>query len=182
MLSIRQIFQKDYPTGKKVLYKYKSEKYFETHVEITENGWNFSLAERTFSDTFYKNAEDEIFESYKEGSEVYVAELENEEAAILVMQHMEWNNTLLIHDLYVDYRFQKSGIGSRLMELAKKRAREIGVRAITLETQTSNYPAIQFYMKNGFELNGLNTISYTNEDVKKNEVRVELGYIVRRLE
>ena len=124
-----------------------------------------------------KGFEEEIFDPFKEGSEIYVADFNKEEAAVMVIQHMEWNNTLLIHDLYVDGRFKKNGIGRSLIEVAKKRAIQIGVRAIHLETQTSNYPAIQFYLKNGFELIGFNSISYSNEDVKKNEVRIEMGYI-----
>ena len=176
MVIIRQIFHKNYSTGKKVFYEYTSEKFYDIHLERKSNGWNISLTEERFAVPFVKKFEEEIFESYKEGSECYLAEFNEEEAAVMVIQHMEWNNTLLIHDLYVDRRFKKKGIGRSLIEVAKKRAIELGVRAINLETQTSNYPAIQFYLKNGFELIGFNSISYSNEDVKKNEVRIEMGY------
>ena len=64
------------------------------------------------------------------------------------------------------------------MNYVKQRAHEINVRAIVLETQTSNVPAIQFYLKNGFALVGLNTISYSNEDIKNKEVRIEMAYIL----
>jgi len=181
MVTIRQIYQKDYANGKKVVYKYKSERYYETDIERKDNGWNLSLNERSFVDPFEKNYEEEIFEPYKEGSEVYLAELNDEEAGIMVIQKMEWNNTLLIHDLYVDDQFKKNGIGSILIEIAKKRATNLGVRAIYLETQTSNYPAIQFYLKNDFELIGCNSISYSNEDVKKKEVRIEMGFLLEKL-
>lgn len=181
MVTIRQIYQKDYLNGKKVIYKYKSERYYETHIERKDNGWNLSLTERIFVDPFEKKYEEEIFEPYKEASEVYLAELNDEEAGIMVIQKMEWNNTLLIHDLYVDDQLKKNGIGSILIEIAKKRATRLGVRAICLETQTSNYPAIQFYLKNGFDFIGCNSISYSNKDVKKNEVRIELGFLLGNL-
>ncbi|MGM0752821.1 MAG: GNAT family N-acetyltransferase [Bacillota bacterium] len=181
MVTIRQIYQKNYTTGKKVFYKYTSEKYYDIHIERKDNSWNFSLAEERFDVPFEKKFEEEIFEPYKEGSEVYLAEFYEEEAAVMVIQHMEWNNTLLIHDLYVDARFKKNGIGKSLIEVAKKRATELGVRAINLETQTSNYPAIQFYLKNGFDLIGLNSISYSNEDIEKKEVRIEMGYKLENL-
>lgn len=181
MLNVRQIYQKNYPTGKKVFYKYISEKYYKIRTERKVNDWNFALIEERFTVPFVKKIEEEIFEPYKEGSEFYLADLSGEEAAIMVIQQMEWNNTLLIHDLYVDDRFKKNGIGRSLIEVAKKRAIELGVRAITLETQTSNYPAIQFYLKNGFELIGFNLLSYSNEDVKKNEVRIEMGYLLENL-
>lgn len=175
---IRQIHQKDYPAGKKVLYTYSTDRYYDVKVKKEASGWTMSLTEAVREAPFEKHQKEEIFESYKEGSEVYVAEVEGQEAAILVIQFMEWNQTVLIHDLYVDATYKKRGLGSRLIERAKERAHELGARAVTLETQTSNYPAIQFYLKNGFELIGFNTISYTNTDVQNKEVRIEMGFLV----
>lgn len=177
MLTIRQIHPKDFPFGKKVFYTYTSQKYYQLHSEKAENGWSFSLKEETFETPFVKELEEEIFEPYKEGSEVYLAEWDGEEAAIMVIQEMEWNHTLLIHDLYVQSRFQRLGIGNSLIEAAKKRADELSVRSIMLETQTSNYPAVQFYLRNDFDMIGFNTISYSNDDVKNKEVRIEMAYL-----
>jgi ribosomal protein S18 acetylase RimI-like enzyme len=178
MVNIRRIDPKNYPFGKQVFYQYTSEKYYDVQVETCMNGWNFSLREQVFEIPFEKNLEEEIFDSHKEGSEVYVSEHNGEESGIIVMQHMEWNRTLLIHNLYVAQQFKRKGIGSALLAVAQKRAHELGVRMITLETQTSNYPAIQFYLKNGFQLIGLNVNSYSNEDLKKKEVRIEMGLLL----
>lgn len=178
MITIRRIDQKNYPMGKKVSYHYTSEKYYKIQMESSSNGWNISLTEEVFEIPFEKNLEEEIFDSHKEGSEVYVSESNGEETGTIVIQHMEWNNTLLIHDLYVDKRFKRKGLGSALVAIAQKRAREMGVRMIVLETQTSNYPAIQFYLKEGFQMVGFNLNSYSNEDLEKNEVRIEMGYII----
>ena len=101
MLTIRQIHTKDYPKGKKVCYTYTSDKYYEVRSERVDLGWHFSLNENQFAVPFVKRIEEEVFEPYKEGSEVYLAEIDGEEAAIMVIQKMEWNNTLLIHDLYM---------------------------------------------------------------------------------
>lgn len=178
MVTIRRIDQKNYPMGKQVSYHYSSEKFYKVQMDARSNGWNISLTEDVFEVPFEKNLEEEIFDSHKEGSEVYVSEHDGEETGIIVIQHMEWNNTLLIHDLYIDKRFKRKGIGSALITVAQKRAREMGVRMIVLETQTSNYPAIQFYLKEGFQMIGFNLNSYSNEDVKNNEVRLEMGYII----
>ncbi|WP_274310135.1 GNAT family N-acetyltransferase [Solibacillus daqui] len=181
MLSIQQIDEKTYPLGKKVIFSYQSEKYYKIHSENKGHLQTFTLTEEEFEIPFIKEREEEIFEPYKEGSEVYLAQFNNEEAAIMVIQKMEWNNTLYIHDLYVNEGFKQKGIGQSLIELAKKRATKLGVRAIVLESQTSNYPAIQFYLKNGFQLVGFNLISYSNEDVKNHEVRIELGFLLENL-
>ena len=73
---------------------------------------------------------------------------------------------------------KRKGIGSTFIKMAKKRARELRVRMIVLETQSSNFPAIQFYLKNGFQLIGLNVNSYSDEDIKKKEIRIEMGCII----
>ncbi|MDH6595645.1 GNAT family N-acetyltransferase [Bacillus aerius] len=178
MLTIRRIYQKNYPKGKQVYYQYTSEKYYDIHMETSHNGWNISLTEEEFEAPVKKNLKEEIFDPYKEGSEVYVSEMNGEETGIIVIQHMKWNNTLLIHDLYVDKQFKRKGIGSTFIKMAKKRARELRVRMIVLETQSSNFPAIQFYLKNGFQLIGLNVNSYSNEDMKKKEIRIEMGCLI----
>ena len=175
MYTIRRLDPLDYPMGKQVVYQYTSEKYYEVETEKSMNGWSFSLEEQKFAQPFEKSLVEDIFESYLEGTEVYVSECKGEEAGVIVMQHLEWNNTLLIHHLYVEQQFKRKGIGSALLIFAQKRARELSVRMITLETQTSNYPAIQFYLKNGFQLIGLNVNSYSNEDMEKKEVLIEMG-------
>jgi len=50
---------------------------------------------------------------------------------------------------------------------------------LVLETQSCNLPAIDFYLKHGFELLGLDTAAYSNEDVAKGEVRLEFGRVIQ---
>ena len=178
MLTIRQIDSTQYPNGKKVLYTYETTTFYQIKSVQTENGWTFTLHEQSTPQPFVKQLEEEMFDAYKDGSNYYVAQWNGEEAAVLVVQQLDWNNTLLIHDLYVYERFKRLGIGSKLIAYVKDRAKNLGVRAITLETQTSNYPAVQFYLKHGFQLVGFNTISYSNEDVEKGEVRLAMAYVM----
>ena len=65
-----------------------------------------------------------------------------------------------------------------MIDFIKEYALNIKARAIVLETQTCNVPAISFYLKHGFELIGFDSIHYTNQDIQKKEVRIELGLIV----
>lgn len=50
-----------------------------------------------------------------------------------------------------------------------------GARMTVLETQTCNENAIAFYRRSGFEIIGFDLYSYSNEDPKRHEVRIELG-------
>ena len=44
-----------------------------------------------------------------------------------------------------------------------------------LETQTNKDTAIKFYLNFGFKLIGLDIAAYSNEDIEKKEIRLELG-------
>ena len=46
---------------------------------------------------------------------------------------------------------------------------------LVLETQTNNATAIDFYLRFGFDLIGLDTAAYSDDDVGKREVRLEMG-------
>jgi hypothetical protein len=54
-------------------------------------------------------------------------------------------------------------------------ARQKGARMLVLETQTNNVTAIDFYLRFGFDLIGLDTAAYSDDDVGKREVRLEMG-------
>ena len=46
---------------------------------------------------------------------------------------------------------------------------------VVLETQSCNENAICFYQKIGFDIIGFDLYSYSNEDPKKHEIRIEMG-------
>ena len=71
-------------------------------------------------------------------------------------------------------------LGKRLMDKAKEVAVAQGRRAIILETQSCNTNAIGFYLHQGFELIGFDTCCYTNNDIGRQEVRINLGYFFHR--
>ncbi|WP_112109506.1 hypothetical protein [Mesotoga sp. Brook.08.YT.4.2.5.1] len=52
------------------------------------------------------------------------------------------------------------------------------MRRLVLETQSSNFPAISFYLKYGFELTGFDTACYTNRDIDNHEFRMEFHYLL----
>jgi ribosomal protein S18 acetylase RimI-like enzyme len=62
-----------------------------------------------------------------------------------------------------------------LMNHGVKIAKEKGARMLVLETQTNNETAIEFYLNFGFKLIGLDIAAYSNEDVEKKEIRLEMG-------
>ena len=79
-------------------------------------------------------------------------------------ERRDWNRTLWLHEFHVAPAYQRRGIGRRLMDELAERAAAAGLRAITLETQNTNVPAIRFYRAAGFAIEGVDVGYYTNDD------------------
>lgn len=94
----------------------------------------------------------------------------------------EWSNRLVVTELWVSEELRRKGVGKRLMDKAKEVAIRQKRRAVILETQSCNTNAIGFYLHQGFELIGFDTCCYTNEDIARREVRVNLGFFLSRAE
>ena len=77
--------------------------------------------------------------------------------AYLELSREEWNDRLRITNLLVNENYRHQGIGSLLMKKAKEIAQKEDRRIITLETQTCNTPAIDFYLHHGFIFSGTNS-------------------------
>lgn len=92
----------------------------------------------------------------------------------------EWSNRLIVTELWVSDELRNKGIGKRLMNKAKEIAINQKRRAVILETQSCNTNAIGFYLHEGFELIGFDTCCYTNNDMKRREVRINMGYFFYR--
>ncbi|WP_343642027.1 MULTISPECIES: GNAT family N-acetyltransferase [Chryseobacterium] len=89
----------------------------------------------------------------------------NEElAGWIICEHRTWNNSFYIENILVDEKHRRQGIGIMLIKNAIKEARRLNCRVIELETQNTNYPAIQFYRRMGFNITGLNTRLYENTE------------------
>ena len=51
---------------------------------------------------------------------------------------------------------------------------------VVLETQSCNERAIAFYWKYGFEIIGFDLYAYSNDDVDRHEIRVEMGLKIKK--
>lgn len=162
--------------GKKSLFAYASDSYYNVRIARNPNGWDISLSRRRFVVPFKKCVDKFVVEDYKGDTEIYVAEVDGEDAGLIQFEHQKWNNSVRVWDISVEPRAQKSGIGTTLMNKCKERALECGARRIVLETQTSNANAIDFYLSQGFDFVGMDLTGYSNDDFERNEVRMEMAY------
>ena len=158
-----------------VTFEYTSQGTYDLNIKKNEKGWNaeFILVKDR---PMKKRLKEALITPYKGESILHGAFIENEEVGIIQFEYQEYNKSVRVWDLYVWSGNKRNGIGTSLMDICKKYAKEKKARRIILETQSSNLKAIAFYQKNEFELIGFDATSYTNKDVEKGEVRLELAY------
>lgn len=82
----------------------------------------------------------------------------------IICEHRIWNNSFYIENILVNEKSRRNGAGAQLIKNAVREARHLNCRIIELETQNTNYPAIQFYRRMGFSITGINTRLYENPE------------------
>lgn len=123
--------------------------------------------EKTFTDFLYQN--------YIEQPRAFGIFDKKKLIAVIEGSIESWNNRYRIWNFLVDKKYRRDGLGKQLFDHIVGIAKELKARAIVLECQSCNDPAISFYLSRGMHFIGLDTINYTNHDIEKKEVRIELG-------
>jgi ribosomal protein S18 acetylase RimI-like enzyme len=160
---------------KEIGSKYTSSHFYDVSVGRDSGGWRIDLIRKPFDETLNKNYRGKLFEDHVEEPRVFAAQVVNEEVGWIELGYDGWNNRMRVWEFLVAEEFRKQGIGTLLMNHAVLIARQKGARMLVLETQTNNATAIDFYLRFGFEFMGLDTAAYSNDDVEKREVRLEMG-------
>ena len=98
---------------------------------------------------------------------------------ISIAETVGWNGSLWIREFGIANSCRRQGLGRRLMDRVAMHAANEGLRVLVCETQTTNVPAIDFYRKVGFEVDGIDLSYYGNDDVEAGEVAL---FLKRKLE
>ena len=170
--------------------RYTTEEYYDVNIEKNVNGFYTDFTKKKFntSVTHYPEEHDfpdKLYQEHWEKAYAWGIVEENdgnwELMACIETCPEEWSNRLMVTELWVHEKLRRKGIGHALMAIAKEQANLEHRRAIILETQSCNLPAISFYLKEGFELIGFDSCCYSNEDIDKREVRLDLGYFPEKV-
>jgi ribosomal protein S18 acetylase RimI-like enzyme len=158
-----------------IIFQYESPGHYRVDIQENAEGWTINLKREDFGETFRKREREKVISPYKGNSEIHAAYVDGHEVGLVQFEFQEYNKSVRIWDIDVAQDSRRKGVGKALMGLCLSRSRELGARRIVLETQTSNLKAIAFYRTMGFELIGLDAGHYTNEDVGRGEVRLEMA-------
>lgn len=104
----------------------------------------------------------------------YIALANGQAAGAILLDIEEWRSVARIDDILVGRQFRRYGIGSLLLSCASDWARKHNCWAIILETQNVNYPAIQFYLRNGLEIWSIQRHFYP-PGISEHEVAIFMG-------
>lgn len=140
--------------------------YSVSSIELSSN-FEFTLREKKLSYTkIWETGSDDIDELNMiiEKDSSFGVFAENELQGWIICEHRTWNNSFYIENILVNEKYRRQGLGIMLIKNAIKEARKLNCRVIELETQNTNYPAIQFYRRMGFNITGLNTRLYDQSD------------------
>lgn len=161
----------------------RSNSYYDLEIKpLDSSGCSISLTRKQAEKEIVHTPEeydfpDSLYQEHWVNAEAYG--IVSEEGSLLACIEIcpeEWSNRLMVTELWVSEELRHQGIGTRLMDKAKEIAVKQNRRAVILETQSCNTNAIDFYLRQGFELIGFDTCCYTNNDIGRREVRINLGY------
>lgn len=93
-----------------------------------------------------------VEERLRETKGGYIAFAGEQIAGAVLLDIEKWRSVASISNILVGRQFRRYGIGSLLLNCATDWARKHNCWALVLETQNVNYPAIQFYLRNGLEI------------------------------
>lgn len=141
-------------------------------VELLDGGFRLVLKE---CEPVEKGFSDELFADWLEAPMAYGAFRSGELIGFVEGSRESWHDVFRISNVFVAEGERGRGIGTRLMEHVIDTVRESGeYRAVMLETQSCNYPAICMYKKLGFSLCRIDIGEYSNNDVENREVRIDM--------
>ncbi|MER2064199.1 MAG: GNAT family N-acetyltransferase [Alkalibacterium sp.] len=129
------------------------------NVNRSDNRWTYTReyftdkTEMTFPDENYDIKE------VLEGGVAFGAYDHDKCIGLAIMQD-DWTKFMYLVDLKVNRNYRKQGIARELINECRREAVERKYKGIYTVAQDNNLIACRFYLKDGFEIGGLNTHGY----------------------
>src|SRR5579884_2146512 len=190
-IEVRAVDINDAPALHELDYNFETDRIYTLRVqnqlmlddEHTDNSrpvFALELVETQVDPPIYKNLREgqetlaAVEEKLRNVEGGYVALADGKVAGAILLHVEEWRSVTLIQDIIVGHQYRRYGVGSLLLSCAADWARKRNCWAIILETQNINYPAIQFYLRNGLEIWSINRNFYPPGPVA-HEVAIIMG-------
>ena len=161
-------------------FHYLSYNYYDVEIIRSTGGFTVSFVKKPYDEPYEHMPDDtdKLFQPWWDDIKAWGIILEGRLVAVIETAAEEWSNRLRVTELWIDEAYRRRGIGTALMDIAMKRAKDEKRRALVLETQSRNENAIAFYIAYGFSLIGFDACAYQNNDLARKEVRMEMGILL----
>lgn len=177
-IEVRAVNVNDTPTLHELDYDFETDCIYALHVHNelvqnkqsanngTQSTFTFELVETQVDPPLYKNYREreqmqaELEARVRNAQGGFVALADGKIAGAILLNIDEARSVVNIQDMIVGRHYRRYGVGSLLISCASDWARNHECWAIVLETQNTNYPAIQFYLRNGLEIWSINRSFY----------------------
>lgn len=177
MIEIKKLKEFDRERYRELTDGYVSSAVYLIEKSETEEQLQMALTLQTLDQPFVKkfgiddDLEDDLEKVVKQGRCLGAYDGSNL-IGIAITEKREWNNSLWVWDFHIDKAHQGQGVGSQLMHAVLKLARQEKIRVVVCETQNTNVPAINFYRKMGFVIDGIDLSYYPEKETQEGEVAV----------
>lgn len=163
--------------GYQLVFTYDSKAYYDLRLRASENVFALEFV-RTPCAPIHKEFVDHLFAPHWDDPRAFGLWDGTRLLAVMEVTPENWNNRLRITNFFVQEGYRRRGLGTLMMTKAREIARSQRRRALILETQSCNSAAISFYLSQGLTFMGFNACEYSNEDVARHEVRIEMGCLL----
>jgi len=160
---------------KEIRSKYTIDDYYDISIFPRKASWTIELTRKMAGERVERDYHGRLFEEQINEPRVFAAKFDGIEIGWIELGYEKWNNRMRVWEFLIEEKYRRQGIGALLMNKAVEIGKNRGARMLILETQTNNLNAIDFYLNFGFELIGFDIAAYSNQDIDKKEVRLELG-------
>ena len=169
-VEIRELPRSQY-AGYEFTVEYVTDHFYD--VELMDEGFRLRL--KTCPPT-RKGFSDKLFSDWLEAPVAFGAFVDGRLMGFVEGSRESWHNMFRVSNIFVEPSARRMGLGQALLTHIVAHARaEGGFRAVILETQSCNFPAISLYKKLGFRLCRIDICEYSNCDVENHEVRIDLA-------
>ena len=168
LVDIYPLTQLDPDDLHRLITGYTSLAYYRVHTTETDEAAVFTLELIPFETPYVKQyppLDEETLHRYDEAARLGFslgAYDGGQLVSIALAERLTWNNSLSLLEFHVAPDYRGRGVGRRMIEELALRSHEAGLRVIVCETQNTNVPAIRFYRKAGFKLDGMRLSYYRN--------------------
>lgn len=174
-LRLVQLDKEDYE-GKELHFEYTTDRYYEVSYREDSSGWQITFTERRFDSPVSYSFSESMYQPYMINPLAYAVELGERPVGWLMLRRDYGSGRARIDELLVERPYRGRGIGTLLVKTALAAARRDRMRQVIVETQNHNFPAVQFYRAQGFVFTGCDLTCYSNQDLARQQVRLELAH------